>query len=452
VIKIIIKLRTTKYTEEEWTEKILKNNNDEFRINEIYSIRSKSGSTQIRTKIEHIPCGHIIDREAYGLMNHKSDIRCPICNLDNSKVSINEWENRIIKNDTDFKINKIYYKVRKDTGRNETHVEIEHIPCGTKFTRNASHVVKNKLKCPCCDNMMLVSYLHAVISIIFKNNYDGVEFEYNIGFKGEDGGVSKYDLYVPNYKGKPTLIEFQSRYHDEKADFDLKKKEFAINKGYNFIAIDHREYTIEEALNIFFGDIEINIENLDLSIFNKLDIITAQKLLNENKSYTEIEKLMGLGNGCINSAVRDGRLNPPENHVRVVRNIKSIVQLDMDGNYINTYKSSHEMENDLGYKVTIQSGNQCLHGYYWVEEEDYKNNNYEIPLFARNHCQTFVLIDENINIKETFKSLEDAKDYIKIKESRYIKNNLLHKQESVKGYKFMFLKEYNELYGKRLIN
>jgi len=299
---------------------------------------------------------------------------------------------------------------------------------------------------------MLVSYIHAVISVLYKTNYENVEFEYDIGFKGYDGGVSKYDLYVPNYKGKPTLIEFQSRFHDDKKEFDLKKKNFAIDKGYEFIAIDHRDYSVEEAIQLFFGDIEVDLDSLDLSEFNKLDLITAQKLLNEHKTYSEIAELMNTTTGCINSSVRNGRLKLPKNHTRIVRNIKSIVQLDMDGNYINTYNSSHEMEIKLGYKVTIQNGNQCMHGYYWVEEEDYKNNNYKIPLLARNHCQTFVAINENNKILRYFKSTEEARIYANVTSASYIVKVLLHKRDNVKGHKFMFLKEYNELYGKQFIS
>lgn len=298
---------------------------------------------------------------------------------------------------------------------------------------------------------MLVSYTHAVISILFKNNYENVEFEYDIGFKGDDGGVSKYDLYIPNYKSKPTLIEFQSRFHDDKEEFDIKKKSFAIDKGYNFIAIDHRDYSIEDAIKLFFGDIEVNLDMLDLSEFNKLDLVIAQKLLNEHKTYKEIGKLMNTTEGCINNAIRDGRLILPENHTRIVRNIKSIVQLNMDGGYINTYKSSYEMQKELGYKVTIQYGNQCLNGYYWVDEESYKNDNYKIPLFAKNHCQTFVHIDDNYNIIKTFNSIEEAKNYVGVSSTTYIKNVLLHKRENVKGYKFIFLKEYNKLNRERFI-
>ena len=87
MIKIIIKLRTTKYTEDKWNKKILKDNNEDFKINEIYSIINKSGSTQIRVKIEHIPCGYIFDKNAYALIALKTKIKCPNCNLKNIYIS-----------------------------------------------------------------------------------------------------------------------------------------------------------------------------------------------------------------------------------------------------------------------------------------------------------------------------------------------------------------------------
>ena len=101
--------------------------------------------------------------------------------------------------------------------------------------------------------MKQLSKLHITMSIIAKHLYPNSENEYDIGFKGDNGGVSKYDLFIPSYKGKNTLFEFQSRFHDGKEDFDERKKNFAIENGYDIIQIDHRNVKIQDVVKQYFN-------------------------------------------------------------------------------------------------------------------------------------------------------------------------------------------------------
>ena len=43
-------------------------------------------------------------------------------------------------------------------------------------------------------------------------------------FKGEKGKESPYDLFIPSNVSKGKLVEFQSRYHDNREEFDTKKE------------------------------------------------------------------------------------------------------------------------------------------------------------------------------------------------------------------------------------
>lgn len=450
MVKIIIKLRTTKYSEKQWEERILKNNNDDFKINEIYSI-NKCGKSEIRVKIEHITCGHVIDTRVSGLMHLKNNIKCPECNLKNSKISVEEWKNKIEHND-EFELLDIYYKTRKDTGRNETWVKIKHKDCGTTFNRIASGFLYNGRKCPLCSNMLSVSYLHAVVTLLFMKYYKDVEVEYDIGFKGEDGGVSKYDLYIPNYKDKPTIIEFQSRFHDTKEEFDLKKKNYAIDKGYEFIAIDHRNCSIEEAIKLFFGEIEIDLDSLDLSKFNKLDLVTAQKLLNEYKTVKEISKIMNVGEGSINSAISQKRITVPKDRRIVIYNIKKIVQLDMDGNYINIFDSCYQIEKKLKIKIMVKENSLTFSkGFVWLDEQYYLSNKYKIPDITTKQCKTFIEIDDNYNIINTYNSLKEASEILNIPE-KYIRLVLKGERNITYGHKFIFLYKYYEILNRSKVS
>lgn len=370
-----------------------------------------------------------------------------------SKITLEEWETKILNGNDEYDILNIFYKRRKN-GRNETKVKLRHKNCNAEFTRYASSIKNKKISCPLCNNFTKVSYLHSVISTVFMNNYKNVETEYDIGFKGVNGGISRYDLYIPNYNNTQTLIEFQSRFHDteEQKIIDENKKEYAIKKGYNFISIDHRDMSIEEAVSFFFGNnFKLNLDVLDLSRFNRLNLKQAQELLNQYLTYKEIEKIMGVGNGTINHAVNSKRLQLPPNHHRVTRNIHSIIQLSMNGDFIDEFNTSYEMMHKLGYRVIVtKNKQQCSYGYFWLVKEDYESNNYTIPLYTRNHIQKFVLLDSNNNIIEEFNNLQDAVDYIKTSSKRYILDVLLHKQKDTKGYKFMFLKEYNEKFNNNL--
>lgn len=363
----------------------------------------------------------------------------------NGKVSFEEWESRV-ENESDLELLDTYYKVRKDTNRNETWLSIRCKKCGKVFERNGNQYRKSKSVKSCveCDNLLSVSRLHAIVSCIAKELYPDSEFEYDIGFKGRRGGSSKYDLYIPQTN---TIVEFQSRFHDNNIGFDLKKRDYAIKLGYDYKSFDHRHDKVDEVCYALFGDkYEIfNLELIDVSVFNKIqfDLSYAQELLYKYHTYKQIAQKLGIHYCNIKRYVDNGTLKLPENFRNTSQNIKPFVQLSMDGDFINRYSSSTEMQKSEefnGKKVTVKSKSVvCQYGFAWVTEEDYLNGDFKIPDVTANHCKTFAMVTEDMEIMKTYTSIAEACNDIKLVHSTYLKHVLEGKRETVLGHRFKFL-------------
>jgi len=95
------------------------------------------------------------------------------------------------------------------------------------------------------------------------------------GLLGKGGKLLSYDFYVPKYN----LIEYQGQYHDgtagnqTKKDFetqkehDRRKKEYALEKEYNFLEIWYYDFdNIEDILVKYFKQMEVKSNNAHLRI------------------------------------------------------------------------------------------------------------------------------------------------------------------------------------------
>lgn len=218
--------------------------------------------------------------------------------------------------------------------------------------------------------------------IYAHSEFKNVEEEYDIGFTGENGGVSKYDLFIEDYFDGKTLFEFQSRFHDGKEDFDLKKFNFAKKSGYNIVQLDCRRITPKDALEKYFK-IDISPEEIASHLKFSLtkDYQHAQELLLKNISVKEISKITGISEHCIHHKMRDGTLSTAENRKSVLFGKTPIVQLDLNGNFIKKFDSSYAIFKELGYNVSscVLGLTRHSHCFIFIKESDYISNNYEIP-------------------------------------------------------------------------
>lgn len=275
---------------------------------------------------------------------------------------------------------------KKDSrGKNISYIIVKHKICGESFLRSAA-VWKNNKRCPVCSKNRSVSLLHASMCYYGKQLYPESEFEYDAGFRGHHGGISEYDLFIPNYKGSNTLFEFQSRFHDYKTEFDKEKKKFAEDTGYTFIAIDCREISPIEAVfkyyNIKVTDKEIQ-ENF---LFNKnYDMKKVQELLDKNLSVKNISQITKISENVIYHNMHSGYLIQKENRKEALYGKCPVIQLTLSGEFIKEFESGWAVFKELGFKVDscVSGLTRHAHGYLFIKKSDYESGNYIIPKKVR---------------------------------------------------------------------
>ena len=367
--------------------------------------------------------------------------------LKNAKIKFEEWKDRVETNNKDFTLLETYYK-KVSNGRNRTYLKLKHNICGNIFDRDANTALNKRnhyiINCPHCGNTIRVSYLHSIISTIALKLYPLSKIEYDIGFRN---GKSRYDLFIPNLNGKDTIIEFQSRYHDQNKEFDEEKRLFAENLGYTYLSFDHRKNTENEVCNILFGvDIE-DVKDINLQNFYaiNLDLKQIQEDLNQYKPIKVIAREYDTNETVIRTLIKNNILIRPKDHVKVVRKEKSVIRLSMDGDFIKKYKNSNEYKKETGYRVTLKDDEVVIcHGDAFITEEMYLRGNYVIPDIAQYYTKTFYMVDDDMKIIKEYHSLKEAKDDVKCANTSAISSVLKHKSKAIHNYKFIWKYEYDK--------
>lgn len=106
--------------------------------------------------------------------------------------------------------------------------------------------------------------------------------------------------------------------------------------------------------------------------------------------------------------------------MRMIQNPEPIVQLDLKGNYINTFISAGEASDSLG-KESIAGIKRCCekdkyrqaYGYIWVYEKDYKNNTIDWDYYfteAKNKKKPVLQYDADMNFIREWDSVSQTKE------------------------------------------
>lgn len=237
-------------------------------------------------------------------------------------------------------------------------------------------------------------------------------------------------------------IEIQSGYHDkpEKRVIDKFKKDFWINKGYKFYDPDIRDYSILEMVNIFFKEITEIPDYVDFDFSTNIDFNLVQQYLDNGYSIKEISNITGYGIGGIGSLRASKKIKLPDDYFEKILNIRSIVMLSKNGDFIRKFSSKSEADKK-GYKYgtisRVLSGKQkyaydCL----WVFEKNYIDGNYTVPEIESDKYD--IKIDSyNMDNKllKHYKNIYEASEDLSL--YRYeIYNVVKGKSKSVKNYKF----------------
>jgi predicted DNA-binding protein YlxM (UPF0122 family) len=296
--------------------------------------------------------------------------------------SYNFYKNDIAENYSElYKFINFEYKIDPSKNRNHGVITVKHKICGEIFSRVAVAWKTNK-NCFHCSLNRSVSLLHASMCYYGKEIYPNSEFEYDIGFKGDSGGTSKYDLFIPDYNGLPTLFEFQSRFHDYKIEFDKRKKKFAEDSGYRLIPVDPRKISPIESLYKYYG---INVSNKEIQenfLFTRnYDMKKVQELLNKNLTVSEISEITNISKNIIHNTISKGFLELRKDRKEVLYGKTPVIQMTITGDFIKEFDSSWQVYKELGYNVWSCLSGIChhCHGYLFVKKDDYKSGNYTIP-------------------------------------------------------------------------
>lgn len=282
------------------------------------------------------------------------------------------------------------------------YVRIKHI-CGTcleEWMVEPAGILNGQMVCGKCRDQISQSFMATALQQVLRYYYTNTEYEYDLGFKGDAGRSSKYDIFV---KELNLIIECQSGYHEDKVEFDKRKKEYAESLGYDFFDIDSREYSPLRACKVFFPNITME-EMQEIVDWNKCSrrqwsLKEAQELLNSGHGMMKVAELIeGATYGAIINAIVKEQLTKPIDYITITSKANKVIQLDLDYNYIKEFRIASDSEYSYGSVQSACNGHgnfknnsHLTSGYLWYYEEDYKN-------------LTPVLIEELI--KETNREIE----------------------------------------------
>lgn len=334
----------------------------------------------------------------------------------------------------------------KEYKSNQSLLRFIHKKCGCVILRKQSDVTNricnDKIKtnrraifCEKCDIKSLESTHASVLKQVWLHEREGTITEDRSCINPLTNCCLPTDIV--NHVDK-IAIEVQSWFHDfeDSKIRDKIKKEYWINRGYKFYAVDQRDYTILEMVQLFFPNIKEIPDYIDINFGKKLNDLEVQKLLNQGYKVPEIAKKLNEPTHKIRDAIRYGRIEYPKDYIRADK--KSVVQLDFKGNYIGEYNSLKEAEiHNKNIKASLISS--CLNshrnisgGYIWIEKEKYYSGNYILP--QPKGSRLYIPIDKydlNNNFIEHYESIYEAIN----KHNEEIKGTENKKYESAKIFK-----------------
>lgn len=300
-------------------------------------------------KKELIPLG-IVCKGLY-IDNHTPIIHeCPVCGKDWKVIPKNILlgKSKMCFNCSHNKLSEEYYKDQirmngiflKDKYIN-IHTPVRHICpiCNEDWLVAPSQILYSGVRnCWRCAQNLKESKLANILKQVCIHEDKSTIIEYDAGFRGKNGGISRYDIYI---KSRNLLIECQSHLHLD-VEHDKNKKLYAQNNGYKFLEIDNRDYSEIEAIQLIFPWIDkipdyINFKTLNGSN-NLVDKNIVQELLDRGFTYKEIAERLNTTTSIIDHMIQSKK---------VIRNVKS------KGNRLDKYSSKVLAIKPDGEKVIL---------------------------------------------------------------------------------------------------
>lgn len=311
---------------------------------------------------------------------------------------------------------------------NMTPLDYVHKCCGAIFSDPWSYLKRLKgnpetayCKCPKCNTTKIESHHASALKQVFLNKHPDTVVEDKSCVNPNTMHTLPTDIV--NHRMK-IAIEIQSSTHDSESQKskDAIKKEYWIKNGYEFHDPDIRNYTILELIQLFFPEIDVIPKYVDYNYSNCIDFMKVQELIDSGLTIKEAAKELNENENSIRHLSFDNKITLPCDYCSKVFNMRSIVQLSKDGNFIKRYDSLASIRKNGFADGTIRRVLNGTQNYsydsFWLYEDRYISGNYSLPETSIDKFLTPVIkYDMNGNHIATYSSIYEAETHSKSSKS-----------------------------------
>ena len=332
---------------------------------------------------------------------------------------------------------------------NKEPLLFKHNKCGRTFENKWTNICRGRYKdnvtdnktglfCPFCEAKQLESTHALVLKQIWLHEEPDTTVEDKSCINRNTNCPLPTDIV--NHRLK-IAIEIQSWFHDfeNQKKKDEIKRNFWVGKGYKFYAVDQRDYSVLEMVQLFFPKIDSIPDYIDFEYSNKFDDVLAQKLLNETFSVPKVAEIMQCNEHKIYDAIYNNRISYPENYINAC--YLPIVQLDLNGKFIASYNTIEDAIKTTGVKYiacVLRNGRNYSGGYYWVYKKDYDSGNYTLFEFrSKKFLVPINQFDLEGNFIRKFDTIIEAGKYMNCSNSD-IYRVAIDERKQCKGYIWKF--------------
>lgn len=337
--------------------------------------------------------------------------------------------------------------VMSEYTRNDCELKFLHKPCNTVFIASLVEMQgkvseKNKYykQCPNCKNTKTESTHASVLKQIFLHEYPSTSIEDTSCINPKTNRPLPTDIVNHDLR---IAIEVQSRYHDldEQKEKDKIKKEFWINKGYQFYNPDIRDYSILEMCKLFFNTLNEIPDYINYNFSNCIDYVEVQNYLNDGYSIKEISEIINAKEGTVRHLIFTKKVTLPIDYKDKILHQKPIIRLSKTGEFIKRYINLSSVKEDnfaSGTIIRVLKGKQKYsYDSLWVYEKDYLCGKYIIPSIKKNKFDIPVKqYDMGNNFICEYKNIEEASNITGLPKSDIYRVAIKHERKSCGGYKF----------------
>ena len=295
------------------------------------------------------------------------------------------------------------------------------------------------IQCPNCDEH--IESLHAlVLKQIFTHYYPDTVLEDRSCINPNTNAVMATDIV--NHRLK-IAIEVQGQWHrfEKQKERDRIKKQYWLSKGYEFYDYEIDLVSVLEYIQLFFPDLTEIPEWVNMDYNKKINIVEAQKLLNEGCKVNQVADKMEINIHRLYDALHCNKLYYPDDYSKSSK--KKVIMFDRNMNILKEYDCYRDAERDNNIlhgliASCIYYKNYFCYNYYWLPKDLYVSGDYIIPKNRTNKFyQSVIKCDlEGNKLCKYSNMYEAAKDVETI--AFKIHEVVIGKRKSVKGYKFKF--------------